>query len=229
VKGITGESFVHESLILPEGVPALCDDAGLRAVILATLPTLDERGIAVRQTGGWDPYRGIRISDAPVGGPQRPHQSFPRPRRGPPPLGQGQRGCKQLLCPRRRWDVGGGEETSAASCRRIVCFGPPPLGPRRLAPRSVIGLLAGPRRPAPRQRARRGTPILRHHSHRVRRHHNHHQRWARRRQQHLGMISPRGTSSSSNNSSSSRSSGRPASRVARRSSAPSECSPLLFD
>jgi hypothetical protein len=48
VKGITGESFVPESLILPEGIPALCDDVGLRTVILATLPTLDELGVAVR-------------------------------------------------------------------------------------------------------------------------------------------------------------------------------------
>jgi hypothetical protein len=70
VKGITGESYVPESLILPKGIPALCDDAGLRTVILATLPTLDERGIGVRQTGGRDPHRGIRISDAPVGGAQ---------------------------------------------------------------------------------------------------------------------------------------------------------------
>jgi hypothetical protein len=70
VKGIIGESFVPESLILPEGIPALCDDAGLRSVNLATLPTLDECGVAVRHTGGRDPYRGIWISDAPVGGPQ---------------------------------------------------------------------------------------------------------------------------------------------------------------
>jgi hypothetical protein len=48
VKGITGESFVPESLILPEGIPALCDDAGLRTAILATQPTLDESGVAVR-------------------------------------------------------------------------------------------------------------------------------------------------------------------------------------
>jgi hypothetical protein len=52
VKGITGESFVPESLILPEGIPALCDDAGLRTAILAMLPSLDESGVAVRQTGG---------------------------------------------------------------------------------------------------------------------------------------------------------------------------------
>jgi hypothetical protein len=37
---------------------------------LATLPTLDESGLAVRQTGGRDPHRGIRISDVPAGGPQ---------------------------------------------------------------------------------------------------------------------------------------------------------------
>jgi hypothetical protein len=60
VKGITGESFIPESLILPQSIPALCDDPGLRTAILATLPTLDESGVAVRQTGGWDPHRGIR-------------------------------------------------------------------------------------------------------------------------------------------------------------------------
>jgi hypothetical protein len=37
---------------------------------LATLPTLDDSGVAVRQTGGRDPLRGIRIFGAPVGGPQ---------------------------------------------------------------------------------------------------------------------------------------------------------------
>jgi hypothetical protein len=68
-KGITGESFIPESLILPQGIPALCDDAGLRTAILAMLSTLDESGVAVRQTGGRDPHRGIRISDVPAGGP----------------------------------------------------------------------------------------------------------------------------------------------------------------
>jgi hypothetical protein len=48
VKGITGESFVPESLILPQGIPALCDDPRLRTAILATLPTLDESDMAVR-------------------------------------------------------------------------------------------------------------------------------------------------------------------------------------
>jgi hypothetical protein len=61
VKGITGESFIPESLILPQGIPALCDDPALRTAMLASLPTLDESGMAVRQTGGRDPHRGIRI------------------------------------------------------------------------------------------------------------------------------------------------------------------------
>jgi hypothetical protein len=48
VKGITGESFVVESLILPEGIPPLCDDPGLRTAILDSLSTLDESDVAVR-------------------------------------------------------------------------------------------------------------------------------------------------------------------------------------
>jgi hypothetical protein len=59
VGGITGETFIPESLILPQNIPALCDDPGLRTAILATLPTLDDSGVAVRQTGCQDPHRGI--------------------------------------------------------------------------------------------------------------------------------------------------------------------------
>jgi hypothetical protein len=126
VKGITGESFVPESLILSEGISALYDDAGLRTTILATLPTLDESGVAVRQTGGRDPHRGIRISDAPAGGPQSagvapaPPPELP----APPPLGQGQRGRKQLHRPERRRGVEGREATPAVPRRQFVCFGP---------------------------------------------------------------------------------------------------------
>jgi hypothetical protein len=47
VKRITGESFVAETLIPPEGIPPLCNDQGLRAAILDWLPTLDESGVAV--------------------------------------------------------------------------------------------------------------------------------------------------------------------------------------
>jgi hypothetical protein len=226
VKGITGESFVPESLILSQGIHALCDDLGLRMAILATLPTLDESGVAVRQTGGRDPHRGIRISDAPAGGPQ-PAGTAPlcRSCRGPQPLGQGQRGCKQRLRPRWHRGVEGREATPAASRRRVVCFRPP---------RSVRGLLAGPRRSAPRPRARRGASVRCHHHHRVRRRHHHHHHRSRRHHHHLGVISPRGTTTSSNNSSSSsnnnrsssNSSGRPASRVAGKSRAPSKCGPF---
>jgi hypothetical protein len=69
VGGITGETFFPESLILPQATPALCDDLGLRTTILATLPTLDDSGMAVRQTGGRNPLRGIRIFDAQAKGP----------------------------------------------------------------------------------------------------------------------------------------------------------------
>jgi hypothetical protein len=112
--------------------------------------------------------------------------------------------------------------------RSFVSDPPPsPLGPRRPAPRSVRGLLVGPRRLAPRPRVRRGMSVFRHHNHQVRRHYNHHHRQVRRRHRHPEAISPRGTSSSNNNSSSSKSSGRPASRVARMSRAPSECNPFF--
>jgi uncharacterized membrane protein YgcG len=70
VKGITGESFMPKSLILPQNIPSLCDDPALRTAMLASLPTLDESGVAVRQTGGWDPHHGIRIPGASAAGPQ---------------------------------------------------------------------------------------------------------------------------------------------------------------
>jgi hypothetical protein len=80
VKGITGEPFVPESLILPQDIPTLYDDLGLRSVVLATLPTLDDSGVAVHQTGGWDPLHGIRIPGVPARGPQ---PTGPAPGAGP--------------------------------------------------------------------------------------------------------------------------------------------------
>jgi hypothetical protein len=186
---------------------------------LATLPTLDESGMAICQIGGRDPHCGIRISNAPAGGPQTVGVA-PSTLAAPPPLGQRQRGCRQFFRPGWHWGVRGREAAPTAPHRRVIHLGPP---------RSVSGLLVGPRKPAPKPRARRGASVRRHHHHRIRLHHNHHRRRSRCRRQHLGMISPRGTTSSSNNSSSSRSSGRPASRVAVRSRAPSEWSPFLFD
>jgi hypothetical protein len=69
-KGITGEAFIPESLIPPQGLPPLCDDPGLQSAVLSWLPTLDESGVAVRQTGGRDPHRGIHILGVPARGSQ---------------------------------------------------------------------------------------------------------------------------------------------------------------
>ena len=63
VRAVTGEIFIPEHLILPQGVIPLCEDSRLRTAVLATLPTLDDGGLAARQTGG-DPDRGIRIPGA---------------------------------------------------------------------------------------------------------------------------------------------------------------------
>src|SRR6185503_9354110 len=63
VRAVTGEIFVPEHLILPQGVVPLCEDSSLRVAVLATLPTLDDGGLAPRQTGG-GPNRGIQIPGA---------------------------------------------------------------------------------------------------------------------------------------------------------------------
>jgi hypothetical protein len=82
----------------------------------------------------------------------------------------------------------------------------------RTSPRSARRQLAGPRRSAPRPRARRGASVL---------HQHHHQ--TRRRRHHLARRRPRGSSTNS-----SRGSGRPASRVAGRFRAPSKCNHFYF-
>ena len=63
MRAVTGEIFISEHLILPQGVVSLCEDSRLRTTVLSTLPTLDNGGLAARQTGG-DPDRGIRIPGA---------------------------------------------------------------------------------------------------------------------------------------------------------------------
>jgi hypothetical protein len=70
VKGITGEGFIPETLIPPQGISPLCDNPGLRSAVLARLSTLDESGVVIRKTGGRDPHRGIHIPGVPVGGSQ---------------------------------------------------------------------------------------------------------------------------------------------------------------
>ena len=62
VRAVTGDAFIPENLILPQGVVPLCEDSA-RVAVLATLPTLDDGGLAPRQTGG-DPNRGLRIPGA---------------------------------------------------------------------------------------------------------------------------------------------------------------------
>ena len=42
VRAVTGEVFVPEHLILPQGVIPLCEDSRLRTAVLATLPTLND-------------------------------------------------------------------------------------------------------------------------------------------------------------------------------------------
>jgi hypothetical protein len=70
VKEITGEAFIPKTLIPPQGILPLCDNPGLRSAVLARLPTLDESGVAIRQTSDRDPQWGIHIPSVPVGGPQ---------------------------------------------------------------------------------------------------------------------------------------------------------------
>ena len=59
VRAVTGDAFILENLILPQGIVPLCEDSA-RVAVLATLPTLDDGGLAPRQTGG-DSNRGLRI------------------------------------------------------------------------------------------------------------------------------------------------------------------------
>jgi hypothetical protein len=122
VRGITGESFVPEFLILPQGVPTLCDDLGLRTEILATMPTLDESDMAVRQTGGRDPHHGIQIFDAPAGGPQpagvapsAPVVAPSAPAAAPHPLDEGKGAASSSFA---QGGTGGSEEERRRRLRR---------------------------------------------------------------------------------------------------------------
>ena len=85
MRAVTGEIFVPEHLILPQGVVPLCEDSSLRAAVLATLPARDDGGLAARQTRG-DPDRGIWIPGASGG-------TGCAERRRVWPFCQGQAGC----------------------------------------------------------------------------------------------------------------------------------------
>jgi hypothetical protein len=114
VGGITGETFVPESLILPQGIPALCDDPGLRTAILATLPTLDESGMAVRQIGGRDPHRGSGSQMHRLEVPSPPVRN-PAPSSWPLAPWTRVKGLQAAPPPQLAPGVGGGEATPAAS------------------------------------------------------------------------------------------------------------------
>jgi hypothetical protein len=201
VGGTTRETFVPESLILPQNIPALYDDPGLRTTILATLPTLDESGVVVRQTSDRDPHHEIRILDAPARGPQPAGVAPSALAVAPSPLDKG-KGAASTPLPQVA--PGGRRRRGDAGCVALTCHS------FRSLPRSARGPQAGPRRRAPRPTARRGTSALR-----SRRRHHH----------HLGVISPRGTSSSNKNSSSSKS-GDLASRLTGRSRAQVSVAPF---
>ena len=88
IQGMNGEAFSPESLVLPRGIIALCEDQALRTAIMASLPTIDDGGLAVRQLGG-DPNRGIRIPGASSESPRRDDSAPGRTSPGPP-IQQGQ-------------------------------------------------------------------------------------------------------------------------------------------
>jgi hypothetical protein len=89
IRAMTGETYSPESLVLPRGIKALCEDQAVRSVVLASMPTLDEGGLAVRQVGG-DPNRGIQI---PSTSPDRQQRTNQGPggssHGGPTPVGKG--------------------------------------------------------------------------------------------------------------------------------------------
>jgi len=86
VRAVMGEVFVPEHLILPQGVVPLCEDSRLRTAVLATLPTLDDGGLAARQpevtrtVGSGSLVRpGIKPCRAPPGPAPLPRASRPWP------------------------------------------------------------------------------------------------------------------------------------------------------
>jgi hypothetical protein len=109
IQGMTGDSFSLETLVLPSGVKALCEDQALRSSVLALMPTLDEGGLAVRQVGG-DPNRGIHIPGASPDRQQRTSQGPGGPSPGgPAPAGKGK--DKAPVAEHRRKDNAGAAPT----------------------------------------------------------------------------------------------------------------------
>jgi hypothetical protein len=188
VKGITDESFIpnppprHPYTLRR---PRVEDDDFGHAVDLRR----ERRGGSPDWRPGpppWDPDLRCAGWGPPVcqRGSQRPRRGSQRPHRGPRPLDKGKGAAGSSSTP---GGTGGSEKERRRRLRHADgSFISDP-------PRSVKGLLVGPRRSTPRPRARRGASVLCHHHHRVRRHHNHHHHRSRRCHHHLGVIFPRGT------------------------------------
>jgi hypothetical protein len=213
VKGVTGESFVADSLILHEGISLLCDDQGLRTAILDSLPTLDESGIAVHQTGGRDPHRGIQIPGVPAGGSQPTDANSRSPSATLSPSGKGKGAASSSSAP----DGSGRSEGERRHRLRRAdgsFVGDPPhdsgLPQKRQKTAGGVGEAGSPTQGS----QRRVSPPPSSPS--VHRH---------RRRHHLACHRHRGSNINNN---SSKGSGRLASKVVGRSEAPSKCIPSHF-
>jgi hypothetical protein len=89
IRGMIGEAYALELLVLPRGINALCEDQGMRMAIQASLPTLDDGGLAVRQVRG-DPNRGIQIPGASPNSPRHVDPNSDQSSHGAPaPSGRG--------------------------------------------------------------------------------------------------------------------------------------------
>jgi hypothetical protein len=83
--------------------------------VLATLPTLDESSVVVRQTGGRDPLRGIQIPGVPAGGPQPAGVAPSAPIMAPSPLDKGKGATSSTSAP---VGSGGSKEETRRRLRR---------------------------------------------------------------------------------------------------------------
>jgi hypothetical protein len=109
LRTMTGEAFILEALVLPSGVKALCKDQALQSSVLASVPTLDEGGLAVRQLGG-DPNRGLQIPGATPVRQQRTNKGPGEP--GPGGPAPGGKGKEKVPVP-EHWQKGNAGVASA--------------------------------------------------------------------------------------------------------------------
>jgi hypothetical protein len=167
VRGVTGEAFIPEFLMLPQGISPLCNNPGLRSAVLARLSTLDESGVAVCQTCGWDPHRGIHILGVPGRGSQ-PANVAPRvPSAVPSPSDKGKGPASSSSAP----DIAGrSEEARRHRLRRANGSFVGIFLEIRVLPRSVRKQLVGLRSPNLESRMGRGARALHHYHLQIRYH-----------------------------------------------------------